>query len=227
MTTDLDRLFASAVACHLATPAQPLREPAPPITWLVAANGIFKRGCTPQLDLLIPVLDQELPIPGLTRLLPSVRWSTVCTRLPGGLLAPILDHAQRAGRQVSGNLALPIEQQYLIVHADGKLRVRVPVQDSSATRIRYALPEDATILLDLHSHHQMAAYFSATDDQDDTGLSVSCVIGKIFTAPTIRCRLNVWGHRYNVPALTIFDHLGDFQDGYQEHERHCHAVIGA
>ena len=60
----------------------------------------------------------------------------------------------------------------------------------------------------------MPPFFSATDDADDLGLSVSVVIGTIFTQPTIRCRLNVYGHRQAVPARMLFDQLGPFVDSY-------------
>jgi PRTRC genetic system protein A len=89
----------------------------------------------------------------------------------------------------------------------------VPQQKASAARVRYEMPE-GIVLADIHSHHQMPPFFSNTDDRDDTGLSVSCVIGHIYDAPQILCRVNVWGHRQVVPALTIFDDLGPFCDAY-------------
>jgi PRTRC genetic system protein A len=126
----------------------------------------------------------------------------------------VLEHARNAGRSSDIGLARPVEQQYFVTFEAGKLRVKVPPQDSSSTRIRYQALAGA--LIDIHSHHSMAAYFSSTDDQDDTGLSVSAVVGTIFTNPKIVCRVNVHGHRQIVPALTIFDTLPGIEDKYAD-----------
>jgi PRTRC genetic system protein A len=212
--TALDTALASLVRHHVATPAQPLLEPAPPITWLWAANGVFKRGVSPHLDALIRV-GATTEAPGLASLLPHVRWPGVRGRIPGALLVPILDHARRMGQ--GNGVQQPIEQQYFIVRDDSRMCVRVPPQRSSATRIRYTMAiGTGVLLLDIHSHHRMPAYFSSTDDTDDQGLSVSCVLGTIFTAPTIICRVNVHGHRQHVPALTLFDALPGIEDTHAD-----------
>ena len=44
-----------------------------------------------------------------------------------------------------------------------------------------------------------------------TGLSVSGVVGRIFEDPELLVRINVYGHRQQVPALSIFDSLGPFR----------------
>jgi hypothetical protein len=210
--TALDTALASLVRHHAATPAQPLLEPAPPITWLWAANGIFKRGVNQQLDALIRV-GSTVEVPGLANLLPHVRWPGVKGRIPGAILTPILDHARQVG-QGSG-VQRPIEQQYFIVRDGSRFCVRVPPQTSTPTRIAYHLALGAgSLLLDIHSHHQMPAYYSETDDRDDQGLTVSCVLGTIFTTPKLICRVNVHGHRQRVRALTVFDSLPGMEDAY-------------
>jgi PRTRC genetic system protein A len=208
---ELAAIFANLVRHHVATPACPLPEPCPGITWIWATNGVYKRGVSETLDLLIPV-GISWPAPGLARLLPHVRWRQWSYRLPGALLSPLLEDAKRAG--AGGAVLRPIEKQYFFVWRDGVRVVAPKGQDASAVHLRYSMPTSGPVLLDLHSHHGMDAYFSATDDRDDTGLSVSAVIGKIYTRPTIVTRINVFGQRWAVPALTIFDNLGSFTDGY-------------
>lgn len=184
---------------------------APGVTWIWAQNGIFKRGRTPHLSVQVRA-GSAPPVPGLQSLLPFVRWSGVSGRLPGGLLPLILSHAADV-RGIVGARARPIEQQYFIVQREpGRFVVRRPRQDATAGHISYQMPAGADVLVDLHSHHDMQAYFSATDDRDDTGLSVSVVIGNLFKRPQIRCRLNVYGHRQEVPALAIFDAIVPFVD---------------
>lgn len=207
---DLSRIFAGLVRHHIATPAAPLPERAPGITWIWAANGVYKRGVSATLDLLIPI-GIGYPAPGLAKLLPHVRYSSWPCRLQGALLGPLLEDARKAA---TGDIvARPIEKQYFFVWRDGVRLVAPKGQDASAVHLRYAMPQSGPVLLDLHSHHGMEAYFSATDDRDDSGLSVSAVIGRISTRPTIRCRLNVYGDRWNIPASLVFDDLGPFTDG--------------
>jgi PRTRC genetic system protein A len=209
---DLAATFASLTRHHIATPAAPLPEPIPGLAWIWAANGIWKRGVTDQLDILIPVERFKCSTPGLTQLLPHVRWAAWSGRLAGQLLGPLLSNARQA---MAGDTVLrPIEKQFFFVERDG-LRVVAPhTQDGSPASLRYAMPARGTPLLDLHSHHSMRAYFSETDNRDDDGLSVSAVIGNIYTRPEIVTRLNVYGHRWPVPALVIFDELGPFIDRY-------------
>lgn len=203
---DLAATFASLVRTHVATLACPLPEPTPGITWIVAANGVFKRGVDQHRDLLIRVGPLGTPFPGLTSLLPHARWPGQPCRIPGVLLRAVLTHARKAAAPAGGGLLRPIEQQYHITLERGALRVRVPLQDATPGRVAYAMP-DGAVLVDLHSHHGMQAYFSDTDDRDDVGLSVSLVLGTIFTRPTLAARLNVFGHRQQIDPCLIFDDI--------------------
>lgn len=208
---------AALLRHHVATPAAPLPAPQPGITWIFAANGLKKRGVDQRLDLLVHA--SGLPaVPGLASLMPHVRFAGVHRRLPSHFLSAALQHAQRCAS--TDLVARPIEQQYLVVREAARLRVLVPTQQATATQVRYQVPAGAQVLLDLHSHHDMPAYFSLTDDRDDTGLSVSAVIGRIFSEPTIVCRLNCYGARQLVPATLIFDGLGPFRDGGSDADAH-------
>jgi PRTRC genetic system protein A len=209
---ELSSIFGSLVQYHPATCAAPLPPAQPGITWIWAQNGIFKRGVGPGLDLCIPV-GITWPAPGLASLMAHVCFPDLGARLPGEMLQHVFEHALRAS--TGGVVARPIEQQYFLTYRaelpTRRLRIAVPEQDATAGHVRYQTNIPGRILVDLHSHHSMAAYFSGTDDRDDTGLSVSCVIGRIFTQPEIACRLNVYGHRYPVPPSLIFDGLGPFR----------------
>jgi len=207
--SDLRTAFASLLRHHIATVGQPLPPASPGITWVWAANGIWKRGVNAELDLLVPVERFLEPVPGLAALMPHAIWRNWPARLPGGLLQPLLDHAVRASATQNG-VARPIEQQYFFVLRDQLVRLIRPHQDAGAAYVRYAAPPGA-MLVDCHSHHSMAAYFSDIDDADDQGLSVSMVIGHIFTAPEVALRLNVYGIHWSIPIEAVFTHAGPFR----------------
>lgn len=208
--------LASLVQTHVATLATPLPPATPGICWVFGADGLYKRGVNSDLDLLVPVASYQRGgaplVPGLATLLPHVRFRSVPGRLPSAALGHILEHALRChdGRPV----ARPIEQQYFVTYRADRpwkpIRVAVPPQDATAGAVRYALRIPGQILVDIHSHHTMRAYFSGVDDADDTGLSISLVIGTIFTRPEIVARLNVYGHRRRIPVELVFDGLGPF-----------------
>jgi PRTRC genetic system protein A len=188
---------------------------APGITWIWARDGIYKRGQDAVRDVTV-LVNPTPPTPGLTALLPGIAWRGLTRRLPGQLLTAMLAHARKAMDE-----GRPIEQQYHVTLEAGQVRVRVPHQDATPGRVTYA-PPVSPVLLDLHSHHGMPAFFSATDDADDTGLGVSVVIGRIFGArPAIAARLCCYGHTQRVPTALLFDHLGPFRDTYGE--RHASA----
>lgn len=204
---DLASAFAGLVQHHIATHTCPLPAFKPGIAWIWAANGIWKRGVDGAHDILICVAPTP-PTPGLAQLVPHARSTVQPDRIPGGLLTALLDHARRAGS--SDAIARPIEQQYFITYRQGlpqPFRLAVPQQDASAARVSYTMPHHGQRLIDIHSHHSMPAFFSSTDDRDDTGLSISAVVGQIFDQPEIAIRANVYGHHQRIPALAIFDHL--------------------
>lgn len=207
--TDLASAFAGLLTYHVATPACPLPLAAPGITWIFAANGVFKRGVDRQLDALVCV--KRWPagdIPGLASLMPYARWAAWPGRLPGALLDPLLENAVNAASD-DGAVLRPIEKHYCFVRTPSGIKLIAPVQQGTAGRVVYE-PLPGT-LADIHSHHGMAAFFSSTDDADDTGLSVSGVVGRIFEDPEILLRINVFGHRQQIPALSIFNSLGPFR----------------
>lgn len=208
---DLATAFAGLVRHQVATPAA-----APPeagIAWVWGRDGIYKRGRDAVREVTV-LVSPTRPTPGLASVLPGSTWHDHPRRLPGQLLAAMLAHARKAAHTTAGGVLRPIEVQYHVTLESGQLRVRVPEQQGTGGRVSYETP-DAPILLDLHSHHGMPAFFSGTDDRDDTGLGVSAVVGHIFhERPQIAVRLCCYGHHQQIAALAIFDHLAGCQDTY-------------
>ncbi|MDP9374595.1 MAG: Mov34/MPN/PAD-1 family protein [Chloroflexota bacterium] len=101
--------------------------------------------------------------------------------------------------------------------AAGRYALVVPEQEVSAARVRYApptLPPGATVVLALHSHHRLPAYFSATDDGDEQGLALYAVVGRLDTArPEVALRAGAYGAWLPVPWGDVFaGERGGFRD---------------
>ena len=164
------------------------------ITYLWGRSGIFKRGVNQDLDLMIRIGDAPR-LPGLAELAPHARYRCEPGPIPVTILDQILLHARCVGR---------CEQQYLVTWRGDRFEVLLPPQEGSAGSVAYTVPSGVPVLLDLHSHHEMPAFFSSTDDRDDLGLSVSAVIGALHTdRPQIIARANIYGHRQRIPLSAI------------------------
>jgi len=207
----LDTLAHAAVQLHVATPAAPLPPPHPPVAWIVAANGLFKRGVGANVDVLIRVTRTPFPIPHLCLLTPRVIFRGIGRRLPAVLLVEAYFAATLAVTVEHGELLLR-ERQFHVVLRDGQPVLCIPPQTATAHSVSYSMPTEP-MLLDLHSHGLLPPFFSATDDADDQGLGVSAVIGSLSRTPAIVARLNVYGHHQRVRAADLFDGPLPFHDG--------------
>jgi len=75
----------------------------------------------------------------------------------------------------------------LILHGPAGYRLVVPEdQLATPTSVVYTPPSLAageSVILALHSHHTLPAFFSATDDADEQGLGLYAVVGRLLGAP--------------------------------------------
>lgn len=189
-----------------------------PYDYVLAAEGVFKRVYTRHFcaDLLV---SEGAAIAGLWRysvsynhdfMIDPVFCDLFAPKIPGYLLTRVLNHARLAGG--GGVVQTPVEQMYHFHFVEGEWRVSIPKQTATGGSVRYYGGHEATIVLDLHSHHEMHAYFSPTDDRDEQGCRFYGVIGRIFTRPEIRLRLGLYGDFVEVAALDLFENLGPFTE---------------
>jgi PRTRC genetic system protein A len=99
--------------------------------------------------------------------------------------------------EVAGGLAYSI--------GDGALRlVRFASRSQSPHHVAYRIPPlrpDEVMAVDLHSHGHDAAFFSATDDADDTGIKIAGVFGHLDRAePSSRFRLVAGQVKLDLPG---------------------------
>lgn len=176
---------------HRTYTGQPLPEPWP-FDYVLAAQGVIKRVSTPHFEAAFVVAE------GLVRGLPVYPglgvWLRV-PRVPVELLGDVVQHARSLGR---------VEQMYHL-RWSGKWSVTLPEQQAGAGRVRYDVGDDGDVVIDLHSHHTMAAYFSRTDDRDELGCRFYSVIGTLDDEPTLVTRVGVYGDYMRVFNEVIYD----------------------
>lgn len=158
--------------------------------WL-ASNGLFLRAENAHVHALIRIAPVQ--VRGLQPLMHQVRLKR--GRIPGTLLSTLVrDMASRQGEQM----------YYVTVTEEERYRLMRPPQVGNAASVVYDSAGYQPAILDVHSHANMRAFFSATDHADDVGFRFYGVIGNVYKAPEMRLRLGVHGYWAPVPVATLF-----------------------
>jgi PRTRC genetic system protein A len=161
--------------------------------YILGGNGVFAHAQRPSLEALIPVLSGR--IAGLPALTPRVH---IARRVPAGLLLAALHWSREA---------FPNEALFWFNHTE-KWTVHMPAQRRGWGRVVPLDPNDpqgTSALIDLHSHARMSSFFSPADDHDERGFRLYAVLGNLHHAPTIRVRVGVYGHFYELPPSSVFE----------------------
>ncbi|MDT8306615.1 MAG: Mov34/MPN/PAD-1 family protein, partial [Anaerolineae bacterium] len=144
------------------------------------------------------------------------RFALKVPRIPGRLLAAVLADARQARRPDN----VLNERLYHFYHDGGRVRVVKPPQRATPASVVAAESDSTGLLLDLHSHGHMSAFWSSTDDGDEQGFRAYGVIGRLDERPEIRLRLGVYGVWFPLPASELFADIGGFVDAYaRKHKR--------
>jgi len=158
--------------------------------YILAENGLFVRAQSPLLEATLNITPAE--VRGLLPLEEKVR-------LPKG----------RIPRSIY-DLALSVvsadryHEHYLAVTWEDGYQLRVPWQSGSSSGVQYEVLPNT--VLDIHSHGDMRAFFSATDDKDEQGLCLYMVVGRFNTLfPEVELRVGVYGYFAPVWAKEVFE----------------------
>lgn len=184
---------------------------APAYDYVLAGNGLFKRARGRYVQARFPLV--AVRVAGLPDLEPAIELAIWPGRVPGRLLHPILADARKHAQDGR-------EQMYQVrlAQAPGgpRWRAMIPGQQASAGRIEYQVGDEANIVCDLHSHHQLGAFFSATDDRDEAGFRFYAVVGRVLDRPEISLRLGMYGDFCYLPATALFTDPGPFADRFHD-----------
>lgn len=181
--------------------------------YVIASNGVFIRASSSKLQATFPISECELR---------GLREEKTSVFLVTGVKVPleITEEIFSLAKAACVNNGEPVEWMcYLHYDAEG-WRMMVPEQH--ATRGSVAPTQEdyeanSGCLIELHSHNQMPAFWSHQDDADEQGFKLYAVIGKIFSKPTLRVRVGVYGYFYEVDAEEIFE-LPDWVNKEKEEE---------
>ncbi|HNT74362.1 MAG TPA: hypothetical protein PKH77_04990 [Anaerolineae bacterium] len=167
----------------------PTVPPGKSYAYLLAGNGVFKLAESAYLRALIPVAPGR--VAGLPPLTPEVA-------LRVDIQPQLWEHILADARRVAWET--PREAMYHVRVNGHGVSVESPAQVGTAGHLAYQGGAGADVVMDVHSHCQMAAFFSGTDNADEQGFRIYGVIGRIFTQPEIRLRVGVYGDFWPIKA---------------------------
>lgn len=184
-------------------------RPLPPLgtrayDYVFAGNGIFLRAgnahFTAQLCLHTWATETVRGLPSLQPYLTLHH-----SRLPRTLLRDMVADA-RTRRDSADHLQEALYRVVLQEHdSSSEFALDIPAQQTSAVSVTAAAPI-GPVVLELHSHGAMSAFWSATDDRDEGGLGFFGVLGHLDRdIPQIRLRVGVYGYWWDMPISTLFD----------------------
>ncbi|MEA3349619.1 MAG: hypothetical protein U9Q82_03250 [Chloroflexota bacterium] len=194
--------------------------------YLLAGNGLFLRAERPDLSVLMPLATAH--VRGLPPLTPFVE---VPRKVSAAHLCLVLEMAIEKAKRSSGFLYESLF--YLYYNSSNSLDngwdMSFPAQHATRNSVRPAFdgPDStyAKALIDLHSHHEMQAVFSIDDDAEEVGFRIYAVLGTIFKSPTIRVRVGVYGHWWEIPAEEVFNLPEEIQDAHEEADHEARSSI--
>jgi PRTRC genetic system protein A len=174
---------------------------------ILAGNGLFLRGHRDQLDVIFPVLTYA--VPGIPQLDADMRPRV--PSIPAALMTEMLSEARAAWTAPNG----PYESLFHFSY-DNAWRLAIPDQVRTAMSVHPRdldqCPSYQSCLVEIHSHHSMAAQFSQMDDEDETGFRIYGVCGNFDRQPHITFRVGLYGHFYPIHAALIAELPPDLQD---------------
>jgi len=170
--------------------------------YIAASNGLFIEAENKLLEVRIPIADCE--IRGLAPL--KTKFVLTFGSIPQRFFDLALDMF----------LADIEREHYVAVIGDSGYHFHVPVQQKEGAKVVYECGD--RVVLDLHSHGTMGAWFSKKDNEDDTGLKVYGVIGSLGKTPVVQLRLGVYGYYLPLAWKEVFDGALTGATEYEEEE---------
>lgn len=163
--------------------------------YVIAANGVFIRAKRPGMSAMFPIAPAMFPIRGLVPAQPSFHLDR---RMPEWMLRKMLLRAFDQGHK-----------EILFYARANPWRITIPEQVQSAGGVHPVDPYagGAETIMEVHSHHGMGAFFSATDNHEEqAGFRLFAVLGRVTSqSPEIRVRVGIYGHFWEIPADWAFE----------------------
>jgi len=157
--------------------------------YILASNGLYIQAGNPHLEATVLVSPAE--VRGLSPLEEKV------TLLHGRIPWRLYDLAYSLFVMDTSR------ERYAAIIWDNGYQLKVPEQEREPGSVRYST--ESSVVLDLHSHGTMDAWFSTDDDQDEQGLRLYMVVGRVnMLIPAMELRIGVYGYYAFITTGEVF-----------------------
>lgn len=166
-------------------------------TYVFGANGLFVAGKNEIFKAIIPVQtikEEKRFVRGLGVIKP---FFFIEERVPNCLLHKMIGTSRWA---MPNEVLFYLDMDFITQ----SWMLTAPQQQCSPTSIR-PLENRKYVPLEVHSHNSMPAFFSETDNRDETGLRLYGVLGRV-DQPVVdfRLRVSIYGHYAFLPYQLVF-----------------------
>ena len=170
-----------------------------PFGYVIAKGGHYLKKRTPLFEACVrvdenPNLEEEREFFRLT-----------APKIPSALFSRILAFFDAVGEEMK------TEATVLLVFEDNQWDTVVPDQETTATSVRYTNTSGVRLAGSIHSHPQMSAAFSSTDEHDEAGFDGIHVVvaDRGFLRPEISCAAVVSGRRIDLDPEDVIEGYDD------------------
>ncbi len=176
--------------------------------YIVGKDGFYLKKRTPLYECTVKVPE----LPEYPEVRESVQWTA--QKLPWSLIESTLDFFRAVYMKYQG------EAIVLITHEDGAWDVSVPRQTVEPDHLKYKCVDKVTPVGTIHSHCNMGAFFSGTDDSDVVNFDgLHIVLGRIsLPFPEIASAVYINGRMFECrPQDIIADMPGHAENKDRKH----------
>ena len=111
--------------------------------------------------------------------------------------------------QVDGFIFCIHDRVFSAFHHDGQtVQLKKPPQQETAVSVSSITGDNSTdehSICDIHSHGNMDAFWSETDDMDERNSRLYAVVGKVDSdKPEMRLRFDIYGYWMSLPVTALF-----------------------
>lgn len=207
-----EKTLASLIAYKTANTSLPPECVGGLYDYVFAGNGVFIHAKRSELEVCFPV--EACAIRGLPNLLPVFKFRL--PRITECFVRAMVHDANVQAREGKETL-FHLCWSDLAVMDNGWVGYE-PEQERTSSTCRPLNDGGShdTAVVEVHSHHSMAARFSPQDNLDETGFRLYGVIGRLPDAPEIRLRVGVYGYFWEIPASWVMDLPDGVRDCVEE-----------
>ena len=157
--------------------------------YILSGNGIFIWAQNYYLDACIPVAGCQ--IRGLTETEAHVK--LIHGKIPQALFDLALNTA----------LVKKEKEVYFALTWDNGYHLFLTGQQGEVGQVKYTVVDNT--VMDIHSHGKIGTWVSHTDDKDEQGFKLSCLVGDLDKVPRVGVRIGVYGNFLALPWGDVFN----------------------